>query len=65
LAKNSLQTYKLKQEFYFYAFVYGFENLSLTFRNDYKLRVSEKTVLRMVFGTAKEGISEGWSKLHG
>jgi hypothetical protein len=27
--------------------------------------VSEKTVLRMEFGTAKEEITEGWSKLQG
>jgi hypothetical protein len=29
------------------------------------MRVSEKTVLRMVFGTAKEEVTEEWRKLHG
>jgi len=29
------------------------------------MRASEKTVLRIVFGTAKEEVTDGRSKLHG
>jgi hypothetical protein len=45
--------------------MYRFEIWSRALRNDYKLRVSEKTVLRIAFGTEKEEVTEGWSKLHG
>jgi hypothetical protein len=33
-------------------------------REEHKLRVFEKRVLRRIFGTKREGVTGGWRKLH-
>jgi hypothetical protein len=44
--------------------LYGCETWSLTVREEYKLKVFEKRVLRRIFGPKKDGETGGWRKLH-
>jgi hypothetical protein len=44
--------------------LYGRETLSLTVREEYKLRVFENRVLRRIFGPKRDGAAGGWRKLH-
>jgi hypothetical protein len=44
--------------------LYGCEIWSLTVREEHKLRVFENRVLRRIFGTKRDGVIRGWSKLH-
>jgi len=46
------------------AVLYGCETLSLTLREERRLRVFEKRVLRRVFGPKRGEITEEWRKLH-
>jgi hypothetical protein len=38
--------------------------LSLTVREEHKLRVFENRVLRIIFGPKRDGVTGGWRKLH-
>jgi hypothetical protein len=38
--------------------------LSLTVREEYKLRVFENRVLRRIFGPKRDGVTAGWIKLY-
>jgi hypothetical protein len=44
--------------------LYGCETLSLTVREEYKLRVFENRVLRRIFGPKRDEVMGGWRKLH-
>jgi hypothetical protein len=45
--------------------LYGCETLSLTLREENKLRVFENSVLRRIFGPNRDEVTGGWRKLHG
>jgi hypothetical protein len=42
----------------------GCETLSLTLREEHRLRVFENTVLRRIFGPKRAEVTGGWRKLH-
>jgi hypothetical protein len=44
--------------------LYGCETWSLTLREEHRLWATENGVLRRIFGPKREGITEGWRKLH-
>jgi hypothetical protein len=44
--------------------LYGCETLSLTIREEHRLRVFENVVLRKIFGRKMGEIIGGWRKLH-
>jgi hypothetical protein len=44
--------------------LYGCGTLSLTLREEHKLRVFENRVLRRIFGSKRAGVTGGWRKLH-
>jgi hypothetical protein len=44
--------------------LYGCETLSLTLREDCRLRVFENTVLRRIFGPKWDEVTGEWRKLH-
>jgi hypothetical protein len=44
--------------------LYGCETLSLTLREEHRLRVFENRVLRGVFGPERDEVTEEWSNLH-
>ena len=44
--------------------LYGYENWSLTLREEHRLRVFENRVLRRIFGPKKDGVRGEWRKLH-
>jgi hypothetical protein len=44
--------------------LYGCETLSLTLREEDRLRVFENRVLRIIFGPKKDEVTGGWRKLH-
>jgi hypothetical protein len=44
--------------------LYGCETLSLTLREEYRLRVFENTVLRRIFGPKRDDVTGDWRKLH-
>ena len=44
--------------------LYGCETLSLTLRDEHRLRVFENKVLRKIFGAKKDEITGKWRKLH-
>jgi len=44
--------------------LYGCETLSLTLREERRLRVFENWVLRRMFGSKKEEVTGEWRKLH-
>jgi hypothetical protein len=44
--------------------LYGCETWSLTLREERRLRVFEKRVLRGVFGAERDEVTEEWRKLH-
>jgi hypothetical protein len=44
--------------------VYECETWSLTLREEHKLRVFQKRVLRRIFGPKRDEVTEGWKKLH-
>jgi hypothetical protein len=44
--------------------LYGCETLSLTLREEYRLRVFENRVLRRIFGPTRDEVTGGWRKLH-
>jgi hypothetical protein len=43
--------------------LYGCETWSLTAREDHKLRVFEKRVLKRIFRPKRDGVTGGWRKL--
>jgi hypothetical protein len=44
--------------------LYGCETLSLTLREEHRLRVFENRVLRRIFGPKRDEATGGWRKLH-
>jgi hypothetical protein len=44
--------------------LYECETWSLTLREEHKLRVFEKRVLRRIFGPKRDGVTGAWRKLH-
>jgi hypothetical protein len=44
--------------------LYGYETLSLTLREEHRLRVFENRVLRRIFGPNREEVSGGRRRLH-
>jgi hypothetical protein len=44
--------------------LYGFETWSLTWREEYRLRVLENKVLRRIFGLKRDDVTWEWRKLH-
>jgi hypothetical protein len=44
--------------------LYGCETWSLRLREEHKLRVFEKRVLRRIFGPKMDGVMGGWRKMH-
>jgi hypothetical protein len=44
--------------------LYGCETLSLTLREEHRLRVFEKRVLRRMFGPMRDGVTGGLRELH-
>jgi hypothetical protein len=44
--------------------LYGFEPWSQTLREEHRLRVFEKRVLRRIFGPKRDKVTRGWRKLH-
>jgi hypothetical protein len=44
--------------------LYGCETLSLTLREEHRLRVFENRVLRKIFGPKRGEVIGGWKKLH-
>jgi hypothetical protein len=44
--------------------VYGCETWSLALREEHRLRVFEKRVLRRIFGPMSDEVTEGWRGLH-
>jgi hypothetical protein len=46
------------------AVLYGCETWSLTLREEYRLRVFENRVLRIIFGPNRDEVTVEWSKLH-
>jgi hypothetical protein len=43
---------------------FGVFSVSLTLREEYRLRVCENRVLRRIFGPKRDEVTEDWSKLH-
>jgi hypothetical protein len=48
----------------YYVVLYGCETLSLTLREEHRLRVFENRVLRRIFGPKRDEVTGGWRKLH-
>jgi hypothetical protein len=44
--------------------LYGHETWSLTLREEHRLRVFEKRVLRRIFGPKRDEVTGDWMKLH-
>jgi hypothetical protein len=44
--------------------LYGYEILSLTLREEHKLRMFENRVLRRIFGPKRDEVTGEWRKLH-
>jgi hypothetical protein len=44
--------------------LYQCETLSLTLREEHRLRVFENRVLRRIFGPERDEVTSGWRKLH-
>jgi hypothetical protein len=44
--------------------LYGCETWSLTLRKEHRLRVFENRVLRRTFGSKRDEVTGGWTKLH-
>jgi hypothetical protein len=44
--------------------LYGYENWSLTLKEECRLRMLENRVLRRIFGPKREEVAGGWRQLH-
>jgi hypothetical protein len=44
--------------------MYGYEDWSLTVREEHRLRVYENRVLRRIFGPRRDEVTGDWRKLH-
>jgi hypothetical protein len=44
--------------------LYGCETLSVTLREEHRLRVFENRVLRGIFGPKRDGVTGEWRRLH-
>ena len=68
ILSSSLLSKKLKVKTYktiiLPAVLYGCETWSLTLREEHRLRMFEKKVLRKIFGAKKDEITGEWRKLH-
>ena len=65
---SSLQSKNLKIKIYrtiiLPVVLYGCETWSLTLREEHRLRVFEKRILRRIFGPKRDGVTGEWRKLH-
>ena len=65
---SSLLSKNLKINIYrtiiFSVVLYGCETWSLTLRQERRLRVFEKWILRRIFGPRRDGVTGEWRKLH-
>ena len=52
------------QNYNFPCCLYGCETLSLTLREERRLRVFENRVLRRIFGPRRDEVTREWNKLH-
>jgi len=52
------------ENYTFACFLYGCETWSLTLREERKLRVFEKMVLRRIFGPRRDEVTREWRRLH-
>jgi len=68
LLSSSLISKNIKSKIYrtiiLPAILYGCKTWSLTLREEHWLRVFENRVLRRIFGPRRDGVREGWRKLH-
>jgi hypothetical protein len=44
--------------------LYGYETWSQALREEHSLRVFENRLLRRIFGSKSDEVTEGWRKLH-
>jgi hypothetical protein len=44
--------------------LYGYETLSLTLKEDHRLKMFEKSMLRKIYGLKRDEVTGCWSKLH-
>ena len=61
---ESLQKIKIYRTIILPVVLYGCETLSLTLREERRLRVFENRVLRRIFGPERDEVTEDWRKLH-
>jgi hypothetical protein len=52
------------QNYYFACGSVWVRNLSVTLREEHRLRVFENRVLRRIFGLKRDEVTENWRKLH-
>jgi hypothetical protein len=55
---------KIYKTIIFPVVLYGCETLSVTLREEHRLRVFENRVLRRIFGPKTDEVMGGWRKLH-
>jgi hypothetical protein len=55
---------KIHKTIIFPVVLYGCETLSLTLREEQRLRVFQNRVLRRIFGPKRDEVTGGWRKLH-
>jgi hypothetical protein len=55
---------KMHKSINFLVVLYGCETWSLTLRERHRLRVFEKSVLRLIFGSNRDEVTGQWRKLH-
>ena len=62
----AIQRFKIKiyRTIIFIVVLYGCETWSLTLREERRLRVFEKRVLRRIFGPKRDEVTGEWRKLH-
>jgi hypothetical protein len=60
----SLKTLILKYNDSCTSLLYGSESLSVTLREEHRLRLFENRVLRRIFGPKREEVAGDWRKLH-
>ena len=68
LLSSSLLSKNLKTKMYktiiMPVVLYGWETGSLTVREEHRLRVSENSVLRKIFGLKRDEVTGEWRRLH-
>jgi hypothetical protein len=62
--QNILVKIKIHRTVFLPVVCYGCETWPLTLRDEHRLRMSAKWVLRKIFGSKSDEITEKWRKLH-